>query len=166
MLKKVLLLVAVAISFDVHAGAQAVPLADPPVVAVPPSTPAAVVEKAIIGASVRRGWDVIERKPAEVRLRYAKRGFWVTIRALYDSNGVAIKYVDSDNLDYDAGNTGPVSQVGEGGVPTGHPLYNRPGNVERRGVADGVPVIHPNYNRWVNNLARDISNELTLGSIR
>ncbi|PTU31408.1 hypothetical protein [Stenotrophobium rhamnosiphilum] len=30
----------------------------------------------------------------------------------------------------------------------------------------GQPVIHPNYNRWVNNLAHDISLELSLSSIK
>ena len=31
---------------------------------------------------------------------------------------------------------------------------------------NGVPVIHPNYNRWVNNLAHDIEEQMTLASAK
>ena len=115
MLKKILMLAALLISTSVIARAPPVPLVDPPVVAVPEATAAAVVEKAIIGSGVRRGWTVIERQPGAVTLRYSPRGFSVTVKVSYDAKGVNVRYADSYDMEY--GN--------QGGHAVIHPNYNR-----------------------------------------
>ncbi len=134
MLKKLFLLIAIVISFDAYARAGSVPLVDPAPVIVPAATTSATVEKAIIGSGLRRKWTVVERQAGVVTLRYAARGFSVTVKVLYSERNVIIKYVDSVELGYE--------------------------------MDYGAPVIHPNYNRWVNNLAHDISLELSLSAIK
>ena len=132
MLKKVLLLIVVMLSFDAYARSGPVPLMDPPPVTVPPAVNATTVEKAILSAGLSRNWTIVDKKPGWVTLQYAARGFSVTVKVSYDSNNVSIHYADSSDLEYS--------------------------------VEDGTPVIHRNYNRWVNNLAHDISRELSLGA--
>ena len=56
-----------------------------------------------------------DRQPGVVTLRYAVRGFSVTVKARYDSNNVTIKYSDSTELGYGT----------EDGVAVIHPNYNR-----------------------------------------
>lgn len=115
MLRKVLLLIAIIVSFDAYARARSVPLMDPAPVPVPSATASATIEKAIIGSGVRRDWVIADRQPGVVTLRYAVRGFSVTVKARYDSNNVTIKYSDSTELGYGM----------EDGVAVIHPNYNR-----------------------------------------
>lgn len=115
MLKKLLLLIAIVISFDAYARAGSVPLVDPPTMAVPAATAEATIEKAIISSGVRRNWLVTDRQPGVVTLSYAKRGFSVTVKVMYDNSNITIKYADSVNLEY----------AMNGNTPVIHPNYNR-----------------------------------------
>ncbi len=115
MLKKVLLLIAIIISFDAYARASSVPLVDPAPVLVSSTATSASIEKAIVASGVRRHWVVVDRQPGVITLRYAARGFSVTVKTQYDGKSVTIKYSDSTDLDYGM----------EGGVAVIHPNYNR-----------------------------------------
>jgi hypothetical protein len=73
------------------------------------------VEKAIVGSGLRRGWQVVDRQPGAVTLRYSPRGFSVTVKVTYDNKTINIKYTDSYDMEYEV----------ENGTPLIHPNYNR-----------------------------------------
>jgi len=163
MLNKALLFVALMFVFNVYAASRPVPLIDPAPIAIPAGASAATIEKTIIEAGLRHGWEMVDRKPGIVSLRYAARGFWVTISVMYDDRNVTIKYAGSDNLQYGMESTLPVSKD----IPSTHPLYKRMAQDQvQEGDKGGIPVIHPNYNRWVNTLSRDMVYALKLSLIK
>lgn len=73
------------------------------------------VREAIIDASARRGWHVAADQPGKLRLRNVIRNkHTVVVDVAYDSKGVSVTYVSSEDLDY----------AMRDGVAYIHPKYN------------------------------------------
>lgn len=115
MLRKLILVAALAVSMTAQARHGATSLKDPPPLPVPQGEKPEVVEKAILSSGVRRNWMVVDKKPGLVVLQYAPREFSVTVNVSYDSQAVKIAYKDSANMEYGQ----------EDGHPVIHPNYNR-----------------------------------------
>jgi hypothetical protein len=73
------------------------------------------VRQAIIDAGARRGWHVDAEQPGRLTLRNVIRNkHTVVVDVAYDSKGVSVTYVSSENLNYEM----------RDGVAYIHPKYN------------------------------------------
>jgi hypothetical protein len=73
------------------------------------------VRNGIVQAGSRRGWLVANEQPGQLQLRNDVRGkHLVVINVFYDTKGVRIEYVSSQNMKYEMIN----------GVAYIHPKYN------------------------------------------
>ena len=72
------------------------------------------VHDAIVNVGASRGWHVESDGPGKMRLHNLVRGkFDVVVDVSYDSHGMSVAYVSSENLNYEM----------EGGVAYIHPKY-------------------------------------------
>lgn len=70
---------------------------------------------AIIAGGKTRGWVLAGDKPGVVTLRYNRGKHGAVLDVDYDEKGYQIKYVSSENLNFN---------VKDGGKPNIHPTYN------------------------------------------
>lgn len=118
MIRKLLLVVLsffAIIAMPAEARRGPAPLKDPPALTLPAGVSGKDVEKVIVSVAVQREWQVIDRQPGLVVLRYAPRDFSVDVTVRYDAKNLTIAYKDSTNLEYGQ----------ENGMPVIHPNYNR-----------------------------------------
>jgi hypothetical protein len=90
-------------------------LVDPPPIAVPAKLTVKDVSKAIRAAIVTRGWVAAKDEKGVIDAILNVRAHEVKVAIQYDLKQVAIKYVDSKNLDYDE----------KGGTRHIHKKYNQ-----------------------------------------
>lgn len=82
-------------------GASAIPLADPAPFPVPSGLKIDQVNKAIkLGIASRTGWTVTKEDPGQIEATLLVRQHMLKVNIPYSASQVAIKYVDSQNLDY------------------------------------------------------------------
>jgi len=96
-------------------GASKIPLVDPDPIAVPAGLKADDVSKAIkAGIASRTGWTVTKEAPGQIEATLNVRQHMLKVNIPYSTSSVAIKYVDSANLDY----------AEKKGVKVIHPKWN------------------------------------------
>jgi hypothetical protein len=113
----------------------AVPLVDPPPLAVPQGLKAKDVSRGVRMGLAERGWLINKETPKEIEATLLVRKHTVKIAVAYDTSTVQIKYLDSTNLDYGLAKDGQTR------------------------------VIHKKYPAWIQNTLTDISRNLQLVSI-
>jgi hypothetical protein len=79
---------------------EAVPLVEPPPIAVPQNAGIPVVQRSILAAGLGREWKFGGSEPGVILLTYAKDDYSVTVAVTYDTKQVAIAYRDSSNFEY------------------------------------------------------------------
>ena len=104
----------------------------------PPGTALDDIGSAIKQGAVAQDWKVIQEKPGLITALLIIRSHKATVAIQYDEYTYQIDYVDSVNLDYNAGDLRPRGSARA-----------------RRNVIKG-PRIHTNYNVWVRRLADSI----------
>lgn len=114
MLRKLLLACALLFTAAAQATQPAVPMIDPPVVAVPQGLPVQEVQRAIIACALKEGWTVVQHPAGLVVLRY-EHDYVLDVAVGYDAQAVNIAYRDSSKLSY--GQAGGKAMI--------HPSYNR-----------------------------------------
>jgi hypothetical protein len=77
------------------------PLVDPDPIPVPAGIAVADVSKAIKSAIVRRGWIASKDENGQIDAVLNVRTHVARVAIQYDAKDVRIKYVSSDNLDYE-----------------------------------------------------------------
>lgn len=113
----------------------AVPLVDPQPIAVPAGLTAKEVSRGIRMGLTQRGWIINKENPQSTEATLVIRKHTVRVHLDYDTKTVALKYVDSTNLDYGLGKDGQTR------------------------------VIHKKYGPWMQNTMTDIGRALQLVSI-
>ena len=82
-------------------GASSIPLTDPAPLSVPAGLKIEQVAKAIkTGIASRTGWTVTKEEPGQIEATLNVREHMLKVNIPYSTSSVAIKYVDSQNLDY------------------------------------------------------------------
>ncbi|MDH5247198.1 MAG: hypothetical protein OEW98_12130 [Betaproteobacteria bacterium] len=81
--------------------AAAPPLVDPPPISVPAGLTAKEVERAIVVGVAQRGWVVSSRAPGSMEATLHLRTHVARVGITYDLSSIQIKYLDSENLDYE-----------------------------------------------------------------
>lgn len=99
------------------------------------------LQRAIIVASARLGWALVERKDDKLSLHLDVRRHALDIEIHTQPNEYSIKYVRSTNL---------------GEAPPGTYDNYTSGRPEKN---EGM-LIHPSYNRWIKNLIRNTNAEI------
>jgi hypothetical protein len=74
----------------------------------------AEVKKSIMTAAVRKGWRVVKDSPSSLRFEYTRGKHMAVIDVPYTAKSYGIKYVASDNLNYQE----------KDGKRVIHPTYN------------------------------------------
>ncbi|HPF25802.1 MAG TPA: hypothetical protein P5528_09570 [Steroidobacteraceae bacterium] len=113
----------------------AVPLVDPQPIAVPSGLTAKDVSRGIRMGLTQRGWIVNKENPQDMEATLNVRKHTLRIRVDYDTSTIALKYLDSTNLDYGLAKDGSTR------------------------------VIHKKYGAWMQNTVNDISRALQLVAI-
>lgn len=90
-------------------------LVDPQPISVPPGFAAKDVSKAIRAGIVRRGWAATKDEKGVIDAVLNVRKHTVNVSITYDTKQIVIKYVSSENLDYEEKN----------GVRKIHKKYNQ-----------------------------------------
>jgi hypothetical protein len=94
-------LLLVPLAFMLMAGAMPIKLVDPEPIAVPAGLNIDQVAKAVkVGVTSRSGWIVTKDQPGQVEATLSVRDHMLKVNIPYSTSSVAIKYVDSQNLDY------------------------------------------------------------------
>jgi hypothetical protein len=94
-------LLLVPLAFMLMAGAMPIKLVDPEPIAVPTGLNIDQVAKAVkVGVTSRSGWIVTKDQPGQVEATLSVRDHMLKVNIPYSTSSVAIKYVDSQNLDY------------------------------------------------------------------
>jgi hypothetical protein len=82
-------------------GASSIPLTDPEPLSVPAGLTVEQVSKAIkLGVASRTGWTITKDQPGQFEATLNVRQHMLKVSIPYSASTVAIKYVDSQNLDY------------------------------------------------------------------
>src|SRR5687768_12010937 len=95
--RRLLALLLVPFAFMLMGAAE---LVDPDPIAVPAGVAAADVSKAIKTGIVRRGWVVTKDEKGQIDATLNIRSHTAKVAIPYNAKEVAIKYVDSTDLDY------------------------------------------------------------------
>ena len=98
---RLLALLLVPIAFMLMGGAAPIPLTDPAPLSVPSGLTTEQVSKAIkVGVLSRTGWAITKEEPGQYEATLNVRQHMLKVNIPYSTSTVAIKYVDSQNLDY------------------------------------------------------------------
>jgi hypothetical protein len=98
---RLLAVLLVPIAFMLMGGAMPIPLKDPDPIAVPSGYSVEQVSKAIkLGVASRTGWTLTKTEPGQFEATLNVRQHMLKVNIPYSTSTVAIKYVDSQNLDY------------------------------------------------------------------
>jgi hypothetical protein len=82
-------------------GASSIPLTDPEPLSVPAGLTVEQVTKAVkVGLLSRTGWAITKEAPGQFEATLNVRQHMLKVNIPYSASSVAIKYVDSQNLDY------------------------------------------------------------------
>jgi hypothetical protein len=101
MRSRLLALLLVPIAFMLMGGAMPIPLKDPDPIAVPAGFNVEQVSKAIkLAVASRTGWTMTKDQPGLFEATLNVRQHMLKVDIPYSASTVAIKYVDSQNLDY------------------------------------------------------------------
>ncbi|QNM95941.1 hypothetical protein [Chitinimonas koreensis] len=120
-MKRGLILAGLVLAFAAApAAARQAPLIEPAPVQLSAATgqpqTAEAVRAAIVEGALRLGWMVSKQEPGRLVLTYNKQGkHEVTIEVAYDADKYQIKYLGSQNMNYEK--TGEQAEI--------HPNYNR-----------------------------------------
>jgi hypothetical protein len=98
---RLLALLLVPLAFMLMGGATPIPLTDPQPISVPAGLTIEQVTKAIkVGVASRTGWAVTKEESGQIEATLNVRQHMLKVNIPYSTSTVAIKYVDSQNLDY------------------------------------------------------------------
>lgn len=101
MRSRLLALLLVPLAFMLMGGAAPIPLKDPDPIAVPAGFSVEQVAKAIkVAVASRTGWTITKDEPGQYEATLNVRQHMLKVNIPYSASSVAIKYVDSQNLDY------------------------------------------------------------------
>ena len=121
---RLLALLLVPLAFMLMGGAMPTPLTDPQPISVPAGLAIEQVTKAIkVGIASRPGWAVTKEESGQIEATLNVRQHMLKVNIPYSTSSVAMKYVDSQNLDYSD----------KKGVKVIHPKY---GNWTRNLMSD------------------------------
>jgi hypothetical protein len=96
-----LALLLVPLAFMLMGGANPTKMVDPEPLAVPAGLTIEQISKAIkVGVTSRTGWLVTKEEPGQIEATLNVRQHMLKVNIPYSTASVAIKYVDSTNLDY------------------------------------------------------------------
>jgi len=96
-----LALLLVPLAFMLMGGANPTKMVDPEPLAVPAGLTIEQISKAIkVGVTSRTGWLVTREEPGQIEATLNVRQHMLKVNIPYSTTSVAIKYVDSKNLDY------------------------------------------------------------------
>ena len=76
-------------------------LVDPPPIAVPAGLALTAVERAIVVGSAQRGWIISRKDPGRMEATLNIRSHVARVAITYDQGSIQIRYLDSQNLDYE-----------------------------------------------------------------
>jgi hypothetical protein len=94
-------LLLIPVAFMLMGGASPIPLTDPEPLAVPAGLSVEQVNKAIkVGIASRTGWAVTKEENGLIEETLNVRQHMLKVNIPYSATSVAIKYVDSQNLEY------------------------------------------------------------------
>jgi hypothetical protein len=98
---RLLALLLVPLAFMLMGGATPIPLTDPQPISVPAGLTIEQVTKAIkVGVASRTGWAVTKEENGQIEATLNVRQHMLKVNIPYSTSSVAIRYVDSQNLDY------------------------------------------------------------------
>ena len=94
-------LLLIPLAFMLMGGATPIPLADPEPISVPAGLNIEQVSKAIkVAVASRPGWAITKEDNGQFEVTLNVRQHMLKVNVPYSTSSVAIKYVDSQNLDY------------------------------------------------------------------